>query len=368
MSILESIAFLLLTLVFALAGRDFYEILGVSRGASESEIKKAYRQLSLKYHPDKNKSEDAATKFAEIVSAYEVLSDSEKRSTYDNFGEEGLKRQEQQGGNGGDPWDGFFSNFGFSGHRRRDEVPRTSDVVLPLRVSLKQLYTGDILEANFVRQVMCMRSSECEKTCKECVGPGVAMRTQQIAPGFVQQMQTRDERCISRGKCWKKNCAACPNGPTEAESMPTTIEVAKGLRDGERIVFEEAADEAVGHKAGDLILTIDTLPHPEFTRRGNDLFITMEIQLLEALVGFERTIIHLDGHPVLIKKTVVSRPWEVLVIPGEGMPKRNSHGKYGTLSVKLDIVFPAKLTLEQQDGIRDIFEGNGRSCKTATTS
>jgi DnaJ-related protein SCJ1 len=143
------------------AGKDFYDVLGVSRSSTPAEIKKAYKQLGLKYHPDKNPSEDAATRFAEIAAAYEVLSDPEKRGVYDAHGEEGLKRAEQQGGGSGNPFDDFFGRGGFpgggwgGGGRQRSEELRTKNVELPLRVSLRQLYTGDTFDATFVRQVRC---------------------------------------------------------------------------------------------------------------------------------------------------------------------------------------------------------------------
>ncbi|KAG5190573.1 heat shock protein 40 [Tribonema minus] len=358
MGVLACLLLLLGALAVA-AARDFYAILGLKKTASDSEIKKAYRQLSLKYHPDKNKSEDAATHFAEVASAYEVLSDPDKRSTYDNYGEEGLKQQEQQRGSGGrgDAWDNFFGDFGgFPGQRARDEVPRTANVEVPLRVSLRQLYSGDAFEASFVRQVMCLRAAECEKRCPECMGPGVAMRTQKIAPGFVQQIQMRDDRCVARGKCWNKRCTACPNGPTEPESVPLTVEVQKGMQDGEHIVFEESADEAAGHKPGDLVLTIDTLPHAEFARHGDDLFMEMDIDLLDALVGFETGFAHLDGRRVPVKQTGVTAPGTTRVLSGEGMPRRNPRGQgsHGDLTIRFNVVFPKHLSPDQQRSIREV--------------
>ncbi|KAG5180243.1 hypothetical protein JKP88DRAFT_200457 [Tribonema minus] len=356
-------------LVLVSGGKDYYDVLGVARGASEADIKKAYRKLSLKYHPDKNPSEDAATHFAEVATAYEVLSDADKRSTYDNYGEEGLKRREQQGGGGGgDPFDSFF-NFGFPGQRRRDEVQRTKDVHLPLRVSLRQLYTGDVFEVHFVRQVMCLRAGECETKCPECHGPGLAVRTQRLGPGFVQQMQVRDDRCVARGRCWNRRCAACPRGATEPEGADLTVDLHKGARDGEKIVFEEMADEAAGHKPGDLVLTVSTLPHPDFTRRGDDLFLDLDVPLVDALVGFETTVVHLDGHAVRVSRGAggaVTAPGDVLVLAGEGMPltaraAAAAGRERGALHIKFNVVFPRALSAAQQAQIRAVLgEGAGR--------
>jgi DnaJ-related protein SCJ1 len=179
-------------LISVLAGSDYYKILDVSRKATAADIKKAYRKLSLKYHPDKNPSEEAATKFAEIANAYDVLSDPDKRKTYDQGGEEAVKQQEQRANQpAADPFS-IFEAFGFGGmggRRGREEEPRTPNLNMPLRVSLKQLYLGDLLDVSYVRQVLCTEHTKCSKNCPECQGAGVKMQTHQLAPGFVQQVQ-----------------------------------------------------------------------------------------------------------------------------------------------------------------------------------
>jgi DnaJ-class molecular chaperone len=147
--------------------------LGIKRSATQKEIKKAYRSKSLEYHPDKNKEEGAAEKFAEIAYAYEVLTDEEKKNIYDRHGEEGLKQHEQRQGQGGGHggFDDIFSHFGFNfggggGHRQREQT--TPNVNIPLRVSLKQLYLGDTIEVEYVRQTLCVNWQECMKTNQEC--------------------------------------------------------------------------------------------------------------------------------------------------------------------------------------------------------
>ncbi|CAM9990439.1 unnamed protein product [Ectocarpus sp. 12 AP-2014] len=333
--------------------KDLYEVLGLGRGASSSEIKKAYRQLSLKYHPDKNPSEDAAARFAEVASAYEVLSDEEKRDTYDRFGEEGLKRTEQ--GGSADPFGDMFSHFGFGGGRRQREESRTPNVEIPLRVSLRQLYEGDTFDTVYVRQAMCVGAGQCEKNCKDCQGPGIAVRMHQLGPGFVQQVQIRDDNCIARGKCWKKNCSACPKGPTQQEEVILTAEVQKGMRDRDTIVFEEVADEMIGHRAGHLVFIIETLVHPDFTRRNDDLHMDMEIPLVEALSGFEVNFKHLDGHMVKVKKQGITSPGDVMQLKKEGMPRRGSNGKtFGSLYIRFSIAFPKVLSAEQVTTLRGV--------------
>ena len=277
----------LLACLSAVHAADFYKLLGISRDATTKEIKKAYRQKSLEFHPDKNKAEGAAEKFAEIARAYEVLSDDDKKTVYDRHGEEGLKQHEQRGGGGGgggfDPFESFFGG-GFGGRRRGDEEQRTPSVEIPLHVTLKQLYLGEQIEVEYHRQVLCMNWEMCMKTNNECSGPGVRVVRQQLAPGFVQQVQQRDERCIARGKMWHKNCKECPN-KTETEKIDLTIDIQPGLRAGELITFEEVTDEKPGHKAGDLHFQVVEEAHPVYHREKDNLYKTIEIPLVDALVS-----------------------------------------------------------------------------------
>ena len=275
--------------LLSLVHGDFYKLLGVSRNASSKEIKKAYRQKSLEFHPDKNKEEGAAEKFAEIARAYEVLSDEELKDIYDRHGEDGLKRHEQGGGGGGGGgFEDIFSQFGFNfggGGRRRDQDQRTPSVEVPLELTLEQLYKGATLDVEYVRQVLCFKWEMCMKSNQECTGPGVRMKRQQIAPGFVQQVQQRDDRCVAPGKMWQSNCSECPK-KTETEKIDLTIEVIKGMRPGERITFEGVTDEKPGYKPGDLSFVVMEMEHPRYHRDGDHLYKTMEIPLVDALVCF----------------------------------------------------------------------------------
>ena len=268
---------------------DFYKLLGISRDATLKEIKKAYRQKSLEFHPDKNKDESASEKFAEIARAYEVLSDESKKEIYDSHGEEGLKQHEQRGGGDGGGFGGFediFSQFGFNFHssRRQQGEQQTESVEIPLYVTLKQLYLGDTMEVEYIREVLCVNWKECMKDAQECQGPGLRVRMQQLAPGFVQQVQQRDDRCISRGKMWRSNCRECPN-KTETEKINLTIELTPGMRPGERVTFEGVTDEKPGYTAGDLHFLIVEHPDATFHRDRDDLYKTMEIPLVDALVS-----------------------------------------------------------------------------------
>lgn len=234
---------------------------------------------------------------------------------------------------------GIFEAFGFGGFggggRRRDEVVKTPNVVIPLRVSLKQLFTGDILEVSYVRQVLCLNHKECTKDANDCQGPGVRLRQQQLAPGFIQQVQVRDDTCVARGKMWKKNCDACPQGQTQAEESKLTVDIQPGMKDGENIVFSEVADEKAGHTAGDLVLQIQAIPHEFFVRQGDDLRLKLKVALLDALVGFDTSIKQVDGRDVKLNKPTVTSHGEVQRVKGQGMPKRN--GGFGDMVVTWEV-------------------------------
>ena len=339
-----------------IAGADYYKILGVSKSASAADIKRAYRKLSLKYHPDKNPAPDAATKFAEIAAAYDVLSDPEKRETYNRGGEEAVKMQEQRGSQqAADPFsifEAFGFGGGFGGGRGREEQ-RTANVQIPLRVTLKQLYLGEVLDVSYLRQVVCVEASQCQKNNNECQGPGIKMKVQQLAPGFVQQMQVHDPSCVARGKSWKSPCKACPKGQTEEEEIQLTVDVQPGMSDGDQIKFDQVADEAVGHIPGDLIFTIRQVPDNTFRREGDNLHIDFTITLLESLTGFSRTIKHLDGHEVPISKNDVTYCSETITISGEGMPRKGRRGLKGDLFVTFFINFPRKFTEQQKNLIKN---------------
>ena len=249
----------------------------------------------------------------------------------------------------------IFEHFGFGGGRRgREEEARTPSVQIPLRVSLRQLYLGDLLDVSYSRQVLCTEHSRCSKNCPDCQGAGIKVRNQQLAPGFVQQVQVRDASCVARGKCWKQNCKHCPNGMTDEETIELSVDVQQGMRHGDTIRFDEVADELVGHRAGDLIFTIEQLPHEFFVREGDNLHVRMDITLKESLLGFVRQFEHLDGHVVEVKKTDVTYCSEVFTIKGEGMPVKGGRGR-GDLHITLEISFPRQFTNAQRDLLAKVF-------------
>ena len=283
------------------------------------------------------------------------MSDEEKKSVYDRYGEDGLKQHEGRGGGGGGGggFDDIFSHF-FGGSRRRDDSERRSPSVhLPLHLTLEQLYAGITFDVEYVRQVLCLNWEMCMKAAPECQGPGVRVRRQQLAPGFVQQVQQHDDRCIAPGKMWKPDCKDCPS-KTVTEKIDLTVTVSPGIRNEEDIVLEEVADEIPGMLAGHLHFHVFEEKHPTFHRDHDDLYLTLEIPLVDALAGFSFQLKHLDGHDFTIERTGVTDCDFVQKVPGKGMPRRNGHG-YGDLFVTYEVDFPdGELSQQQKEAIRKI--------------
>lgn len=246
----------------------FYKLLEVEKIASEADIKKAYRKMAIKHHPDKGGDPE---KFKEITRAYEVLSDSDKRSKYDRFGEEGLKD-----GPVGDPTDIF---------KKRQ---KTKDVVMPLKVTLEQMYNGATKKMAITRQVIDKKKGV--QSCSKCDGRGVKVEVIRMGP-MIQQMQSACGDCSGQGKTFTKK--------QEREVMEVHIQ--KGSPDGHKVVFREMADEHPDADAGDVVFVLKESEHSEFKRKGADLFIERKISLVEALYGFELEVTHLDGRKLLIK-------------------------------------------------------------------
>lgn len=347
--------FCFVTLV--LAGENYYQTLGVAKNADEKTIKKAYRKLSLKYHPDTNGgSKEAEQQFQSVARAYEVLSNAEQRRIYDQHGEEGLKRHLQQNhdasGGAHDPFD-IFSHF-FNGGRRPQhrEAQRGPDIKITIPVTLEDLYVGTNFEIDVQQQVLCphCRGSGADgdehfHTCNQCRGQGVVTQVHQLGPGFVQQVQTQCPTCAGKGKIIKKQCHVCSGKKRENGHRVLDVYVDQGTKDGKTIEFPHAADEQPEMNPGHVIFHIHQLPHPFYQRDNDDLKCSITISLRESLTGFERWITHLDGHKVHIKRTSVTKPNSVIKLKEEGMI--NENGTHGVLHVKIIVQFPTTLTPQQ---------------------
>jgi len=269
----------------------FYKLLEVEKSAQKPEIKKAYRKLAVQHHPYKGGDPE---KFKEITRAYEVLSDNDKRSKYDKYGEEGLDGD----GGGGDASDIFESFFGGGGGRRGGDQRRresTKDVVQPLKVTLEQLYNGQTKKMAITRQVIDKQKGVIE--CSDCGGRGVKVEVIRMGP-MIQQMQSACRACGGQGKSFK----------TKQDREVLEVHIQKGSPDGHKVTFRDMADEHPDMDTGDVIFVLKQQEHAMFKRRGADLFIERDISLVEALCGFEMEITHLDGRKLIIK----TQPGEIV--------------------------------------------------------
>lgn len=337
--------------------RDLYEVLSVSRRASKADIKKAYRKLSMEYHPDKNKAPDAEERFKEIARAYKVLSDEEQREIYDRHGFQGL--EEGRGGmqEAHDPLDLFSELFGGGMGRRRERgQPKVEPTTLKLYLSLEQLYNGDMLHVSYSRSVVCSKAEECQRRRPDCKGAGVRVITQQMGPGFLVQNQVQDDSCVANGKGWNPDCKACPDGMSHRESVNVNPFIEKGSRDGDDILFDGFGEQRLGHENGDLIFLVKSKPHARFKREGNDLRAEFEITLEQALVGFSLQFKHIDDTPLEVKRDTVVHDGETMTLPGKGMPKKNAD-EHGDLHLVFKIKYPVSLTQKQKDLISEALKG-----------
>ncbi|ETV85328.1 chaperone DnaJ [Aphanomyces astaci] len=327
---------------------DYYDVLGVGMDASEGDIKKAYRKLSLQYHPDKNKgNSDAEAKFQSISRAYEILTNPELKDIYDFEGEEGLQRHQNQGNRPSSPFDQFF---GGGGGRQRGP-----DAAVEVQVTLEELYNGGEKSVTFKRNVICRKckgtgaKDGVTKPCKTCGGQGVVLVNQQMGPGFTVQMQQQCPKCGGRGKTFKSKCPHCHGHKVVEEMKTITGVIERGMPSNHEIVFERHGEQHPGVLPGDIIMRLAQQPHRVFRRAGDDLHAQVQISLQDALLGFSSTLAHLDGHKVEVAHAGVTKPFQVRRIAEEGMPHHHVPSQHGDLYVTHHIRFPTKLTDAQRE-------------------
>jgi len=319
-----------------------YELLGVEKDADDATIKKAYRKLALKNHPDKGGDPE---KFKEITMAYEILSDPEKRAKYDKYGLEGLS-DESMGGPGED----IFSMF-FGGGKRRPAGPRKGeDSLYPLKVTLNDLYNGNTFKHDITRDKICEAcdgkggKDGAEINCTSCRGQGMIIEIRQFGPGMIQQVQRPCSACRGQGKSIdpNKRCRTCSGEKVVKETKTLEVHVNKGMKHNQKIVIRGEADEAPGTVPGDVIFVIDQEEHQLFKRKENDLIIEKHLNLVEALCGTTFLIPHLDGRIIRVDvhSGEVVKPDDVKVIQDEGMPLVSNPFVKGRLFILFKIDFP----------------------------
>ncbi|MQL93626.1 hypothetical protein Taro_026270 [Colocasia esculenta] len=337
-------------------GVDYYKILGVDKNAKDDDLKKAYRKLAMKWHPDKNPNnkKEAEAKFKEISEAYDVLSDPQKRAVYDQYGEEGLKGQVPPPGAGASPFstgdgqttfrfnprnadDIFAEFFGFSspfggvgpgsgmrgGSRFGGGIP--------------SMFGDDVFGSVFGSAQQSAHRQQPRKAAP--IERRLPCSLEDLFKGTTKKMKISREIADASGK-------------TLPVEEILTIEIKPGWKKGTKITFPEKGNEQPNVIPADLVFIIDEKPHDVFTRDGNDLIVTQTISLAEALTGYTVHLTMLDGRQLTISIYTIIHPGYEEVVPKEGMPIPKDPTKRGNLRIKFNIKFPTRLTAEQKAGIK----------------
>jgi len=344
-----------------MAKRDYYEVLGVSKDASDADIKKAYRRLAMKYHPDRNSDDDGAEeKFKESREAYEVLKDSEQRRAYDQFGHEGLRGG--PGGAGGFSAEGFGDIFGdvfgdiFGGSRRGggSQVFRGADLGYELRLDLENAVSGDSVTIDVPTQVSCetcegsgARKGSEPVQCTTCGGVG-QVRMQQ---GFFSIQQTCPA-CKGTGTVISDPCTDCHGRGRTRKNKKLSVKVPAGVDDGDRIRLSgEGEAGRNGGPPGDLYVEIRVNPHKIFERAGADLSCEVPVSFAAATLGGEVELPTLDGN-VSLKIPAGTQSSKIFRLRGKGVTTVRDK-RQGDLFAKVSVETPVHLTDEQQELLRN---------------
>ena len=353
--------------------KDYYEVMGVPRNASEEEIKKAYRKLAKQYHPDLHPGDKTAeAKFKEINEAYEVLSDKEKRSRYDQFGHAGVDPN-FGGAPGGSPFDAdidlgdIFNSFfgGFGGHRSANpNAPRRGrDAEANVVISFEEAAKGCKKNISYSKVDLCpacggtgAEPGTQAKTCPQCGGTGQVRISQRTPFGMVQTSRTCD-RCGGTGKVIEKPCKAC-NGTGRVRRQKTVeISIPAGIDDNQVLNVGGQGDAGVnGGPAGDLHVFVSVRPHPIFERRGNDVWCEMPITFTQAALGADVTVPTLDGK-VSYHVHEGTQPGDVFKLRSKGIPNIGGRGR-GDQYVRVTIEVPKNLSEKQKELLLE-FDGEG---------
>jgi len=361
--------------------RDYYEILGIPKGAGVDEIKKAYRKLALEFHPDRNKDKGAEEKFKEISEAYAVLSDEQKRVAYDQYGHAGFDQRYSQedifrGANFGDFEDilrkmGFgafggdemFSSFfggTFGGGRRGNQG---ENLQAEVEITLQDASTGVSKEINVNHKLQCERchGTKAEpgsnsKICSKCNGRGMVRVRRRMGPMIMESAGMCDA-CYGQGNKIEQYCTKCNGQGVISKRETLNVKIPAGVQDGMNLRLDDMGDYGQDGN-GDLYLFIRVKSHPKLTREGDDLFFETEISVVDAILGAKLSVPTISGTAEL-KIPAGTQPNTIFKLKGEGMPSLRS-GRRGDELVKVNVVIPKNLNSKQRQLLEDFKKADGK--------
>ena len=359
--------------------RDYYEVLGVSKSADATEIKKAYRKLALKYHPDKNPGDkEAEEKFKEAAEAYDVLSNEEKKRRYDQFGHAGVGGAGQGGFGGGMSMDDIFSQFGdifgsfggfsgfggFGGGRSARRGNRGTNLRVKVKMNLQEIATGIEKKIKVKKYVACQhcngtgaKDGKSYSTCSTCKGSGQVTRVQNTILGAMQTTSTCPT-CEGEGKIINEKCTFCNGEGVLMSEEVISINIPAGVGEGMQLSLSGKGNAARrGGVNGDLIVLIEEEEHPELVRDGNDLLYNVFIGYPEAVLGETVEIPTIEGK-VKVKIEAGTQPGKILRLRGKGLPDVNGYGK-GDLLAKVNVWIPKNLSKDERKLVEKMKEAEG---------
>jgi molecular chaperone DnaJ len=348
---------------------DYYELLGVSRGASDAEIKQSFRSLARELHPDVSSAPDAAQRFRDVAEAYEVLSDPERRALYDRYGKDGLRRRGFEPvftdfGSVADIFASFFGEDLMGGGGGQARTQRGGDVQAVVEIELEEAFTGVTARVPVEIAVSCERCAgsgaepgTSSRRCPTCGGAG-AVRTvsQNIFGQFVQQRTCPD--CGGSGEVLEQPCSECSGEGRRLARSELEVEIPPGIHDGQQIRVRGQGH--AGHRSserGSVFVVVRVRPDERFVRDGDDLHTALRLTMTDAALGTTATVTTLTGE-VELEVPPGTQPGELRVLPGEGMPSLQG-SRRGSLYVRLDVAVPTELDAEQRRLVEQVGQALG---------